>query len=1126
MKLCRWTVLSVILAAAWLGCQTGSVGPRVAGVSVTSSRRADVPVPPGLDEAAVAPRRGELLERAMKPLAVVLDELPLPGYLRREQPGGEKGHQEQADDQTAEPAVAAQREYLAARMAWREGQSFEAIGHLQSALKLVPDCAEVLRLLGTIYAQSGNKVRGAGYLEKAVARSPGDLESLYLLGRFAGEQGQWSKAIVTLGYAAGLGQVDADPAMPLLIHFFLGQALAHEGYDAAAVGELTAYLTGVWPSDRMTRLTRQLILLGRQRGSTWEEVGDAYSRLGQVDEAIGAYSEAENLSESGLPLGLVRRLMYANLRAGRDEAATGYVLRLVMEKQGDEPSLRLVSYLAMRGVAGGGLVAKLRDVYEGSGWPAGVASAIADLLGPAEAYRFLEKHLEAKPTERSVFERLLKVGLSGGRGDDAVSRVVGTTAGLIEQLPRAGEEYSAMLIEAVGDDRAVEKAALALGAGEKDGRPVADFLAGRAQLSTGRADDAGASFERALAGDEGLIAARVALAGLLLDKGEAGRAAELLEGVSDSSDTEVVVLRVRVLKAQGRPGEAIEMIDRLLSGRPVNAGELSIEKAKLQLATGDAARAAQTLETALDRDPYDQRLYEHLLVIFRTTNVPEATQRYQQLLTRMFQAVPQSRVARLERARVLVATGENAGAEPLLQALAEEDPRDVRVVEPMVELLMATGRQAEAGALIEGRLATLPEDQHLLSVALRYYRRVSDQAKTNDAAYRLMVALMADHPRDVGLVDALMEILTQGGAREKLETALDESLAKAPKDRGLLALSIRHFERVGDQSRQLEMTERLVMLEEPGPKRSQSLGILYLQQDQPEKARDVLREGLASPGKEGPVLVVLLGKALTELGQAEQVDLEYGRAIGRFPDHGADLAIDWAMACERRGDHDQAERVLGLLLLGEPGNPVANNHLGYSWANRGRNLEESQRMIQIALAAEPDNAAYLDSMGWVLYKRGRFKEAVTWLGRAAAAPGGEHPVIQNHLGDAMYRTGEAQAAAGVWNQARLNWQKLKKEEKETDPELLDLGERLLKKVAAVAASVEPGVADAMQAVEDQPAGNDAGGDAQAVDIDGEAEAEGLVPVGAEEERNPMPREANQQGMVEGKKAKTAPAAPR
>lgn len=96
-----------------------------------------------------------------------------------------------------------------------------------------------------------------------------------------------------------------------------------------------------------------------------------------------------------------------------------------------------------------------------------------------------------------------------------------------------------------------------------------------------------------------------------------------------------------------------------------------------------------------------------------------------------------------------------------------------------------------------------------------------------------------------------------------------------------------------------------------------------------------------------------------------------------------------------------------------PKEAVALNYLGYSWAERGENLDEAFDLIEQAVAIEPNSGAYIDSLGWAHYQRGDYDEAVGHLEHAASLEPGD-PTITDHLGDVYWRLGRKIEAGYQW----------------------------------------------------------------------------------------------------------------
>lgn len=96
-----------------------------------------------------------------------------------------------------------------------------------------------------------------------------------------------------------------------------------------------------------------------------------------------------------------------------------------------------------------------------------------------------------------------------------------------------------------------------------------------------------------------------------------------------------------------------------------------------------------------------------------------------------------------------------------------------------------------------------------------------------------------------------------------------------------------------------------------------------------------------------------------------------------------------------------------------PEEATALNYLGYSWAERGENLDEAFALIEKAVALSPGSGAIIDSLGWAHYQLGDYDEAVGHLEQAASLEPSD-PTITDHLGDVYWRLGRRLEARYQW----------------------------------------------------------------------------------------------------------------
>ena len=112
-------------------------------------------------------------------------------------------------------------------------------------------------------------------------------------------------------------------------------------------------------------------------------------------------------------------------------------------------------------------------------------------------------------------------------------------------------------------------------------------------------------------------------------------------------------------------------------------------------------------------------------------------------------------------------------------------------------------------------------------------------------------------------------------------------------------------------------------------------------------------------------------------------------------------------------DWKRAEQDLLNALKLKPDQPYVLNYLGYSWIDRGMNLESAKSMIEKAVSIKPNDGFIVDSLGWAFFQLGKYNQAVKYLEKAASLEPGD-PVINDHLGDAYWLTNRRIEARFQW----------------------------------------------------------------------------------------------------------------
>jgi tetratricopeptide (TPR) repeat protein len=165
--------------------------------------------------------------------------------------------------------------------------------------------------------------------------------------------------------------------------------------------------------------------------------------------------------------------------------------------------------------------------------------------------------------------------------------------------------------------------------------------------------------------------------------------------------------------------------------------------------------------------------------------------------------------------------------------------------------------------------------------------------------------------------------------------------------------------------------------------------------------------------------LVTLGDILRGRSRFADASLAYDAAIARVehpePRHWR-LFYSRAAALERSGQWARAEADLKRALELQPDQPLVLNYLGYSWIDRGENLDQGLKMVKRAVELRPNDGYIVDSLGWAYYRLGDFVNATQLLEKAIELLP-EDPTVNDHLGDAYWQAGRLVEARYQWRRA-------------------------------------------------------------------------------------------------------------
>lgn len=190
-----------------------------------------------------------------------------------------------------------------------------------------------------------------------------------------------------------------------------------------------------------------------------------------------------------------------------------------------------------------------------------------------------------------------------------------------------------------------------------------------------------------------------------------------------------------------------------------------------------------------------------------------------------------------------------------------------------------------------------------------------------------------------------------------------------------------------------------------------------------EKRTDEAIAALRSAIRRDPAAIearLALAGYLAQLERHHEAVAAADDAIRRLPSDAPEdawrLFITRAASLIALGQFDVAEPDLKRAVELAPKQPIVLNYLGYSWVERGINLDQAFKLIEDAVSLQPESGAIIDSLGWAYFQRGEFSAALPHLEKAASLEPAD-PTVTEHLGDVYWRLGREVEARFQWRRA-------------------------------------------------------------------------------------------------------------
>lgn len=182
----------------------------------------------------------------------------------------------------------------------------------------------------------------------------------------------------------------------------------------------------------------------------------------------------------------------------------------------------------------------------------------------------------------------------------------------------------------------------------------------------------------------------------------------------------------------------------------------------------------------------------------------------------------------------------------------------------------------------------------------------------------------------------------------------------------------------------------------------------------PEQAIAMMIEGIKASEKE-PSLYAFLSSLYQDDKKFKEAEEITKKGLALFPNN-PELHYRMGAVYEGMNRFPESIREMEEVLKLDPNHADAMNFIGYSYAERGINLDKAEDLINKALRIKPRSGYIIDSLGWLYFRQDKFDMAIKYL-REAASLLPEDPTVLEHLGDASAKSGQKKEAIEAYKRA-------------------------------------------------------------------------------------------------------------
>ncbi|MBU4261904.1 MAG: tetratricopeptide repeat protein [Proteobacteria bacterium] len=500
------------------------------------------------------------------------------------------------------------------------------------------------------------------------------------------------------------------------------------------------------------------------------------------------------------------------------------------------------------------------------------------------------------------------------------------------------------------------------------------FLWGKSAEDEQKYEEAMEAYEKALVCDPQAVYVDQKLAVLLFNMGKKEQAIVQLEKMiaEDPANIQNRLLLANIYSSMGQNDQARAVYEAILKIAPDDPHTLLMLGA-LYASDRDYQQAQKILERLVTVDDKSYAGYSYLAKLYRELNYyDKAMEAYEKAL-----ALNWSPMLAYEAADLYEYRQKYDEAAAIYKRLLEDD---------------------EANTKIRGRLARLYIVQGKIDEALAELQELKNYSSDTGVVDLAIGRVLLDEKRYPEAISLFEKMLEQ----------------KENKDVARTMLALTYYES-GDKDKAKKMLQEVPVTSKDYEESILMLAQILIGEKDNQRAVTLLRNVIAGEDTRRPSFYFLLASLLREEGDPDGGSKVFDQAVQAFPEN-SKVFFEYGLYLDRLGKPDEAVAKMEQVLAMTPEDAYALNYVGYTWADRGINLEKALEYIKRAVDLKPDDGFVRDSLGWVFFKMARYGEAVKEL-EAAAGMQPDDPTIQEHLGDAYQKDGQMQKAVEAYGKA-------------------------------------------------------------------------------------------------------------